>query len=466
MVIGDPGQGKSSLLLSVWASDLMARSDEYARAKECKRAMIWLETKGEGAQRTLRVAAAMGYDEQTLCFVDVTSTTGWQLDLVDWNNTAASAEALAEAMRYAFPDRSIMDDSEETLKLVLALALAITKTRGILEAAGCTPNQGYMRTAHQLLGGDPVQDYRQRLCAVIERTLGMAAEPKGGNKGAKGRFSEVRAGAAPTEIVFPGLNTDLGIAYRGYASKLRSRTADTEGVFSAPRNKISKLLDAKSLWHMDAGRPRVSFAQMLTARMAAVINLGGEHGFPDELRERLGAMLTYLLWQAIKANCDNWDRAGRSVAIYADELADIAGTGNAGSQDVVRSMFDGGRSRGVWCNFATQRLEQLPPGTAGAALSANSKVYLRQENPHAAEAAAHDLVGTEEGSFTATDIRRLPPMVGVARLHVDDALPPAFSICVVHDDQLTAKNLRSKVLSPTAPLVSADLVDAVGPPAA
>ena len=446
IVIGDPGHGKSSLLLSVFGSDLLRRSRKYAQTGEVKQCGIWLETKGEGASRTLAIASQVGYSQESICFVDVTSVNGVQLDLIDENDPFGSAEALAEAMRYAFPARSIMDDSEETLKLTLALA--ITMPREVLISAGEDPEQGIMSITHKLIGGDPVTGASERILTAVSNYLGMAEEP---TQEDGGWDSEVAGGEEDPIRADIRLATPLAIAYRGYQSKIRSKKADTESVFSAPRNKVSKLLVAESLWRNTPGRPKVSFRQMLEKKMVVVINFGGERSFPDELRARLGALTTYLLWQSIKQTCDNWDFHGNSVTIYADELADVAGAGGDAEADAVRLMFDGGRSRGVWPTFATQRLAQIPDSTRSAALSSNAKVYLRQENHTEAEAAVLDLVGKDSLTFVEDDIRRLPKMNGIARMHVGDDLPGAFTLHVVPDKYISPEYLDASVISNSPP---------------
>jgi hypothetical protein len=429
IVVGDPGKGKSTLLLSIWASDLLARAREYTQCGELKRCLIWLETKGEGASRTVSVARQVGYDERGLCSIDVTADEGPQLDLVDWTDLHGSAVALAESMRYGFNSRAIMDDSEETLTLTIWLALAIAAEKVVLP--GEDPDQGYMSVAWKLLGGDPVTGAKDRILDAVSRHLGEHV--------ATGEYS------ADFGNELAGADTQLGLAYRGYQSKIRSKKSDTEAIFSAPRNKLSKLLEAKSLWAIDPNRPRISFRQILDHKMAVVINFGGERAFPDELRALLGAMNAYLLWQSIKQSCDNWGRLEYSIALFADELADVAGTGNEGVPDVIRLMFDGGRSRGVRPTFATQRLNQIPEATRAAALSSDTKIYLRQENNDEASAAVVDLVGQDSVTYTADDIRRLPAMAGVARIHVGPTLPAAFSIQIVTDDALTPGQIEAPV---------------------
>lgn len=447
-VVGDPGQGKSSALLSVFASDLLRRAELYREVGELTRAVVWVETKGEGAARTLAVARQVGYPEQAICYIDTTSADGPQLDLVDRSDPFASAQRLAEAMRYAFSDRSILDESEETLKVVFALALAITAE--VLADAGLDPYQGFMRTAFQLLGGDPVADVRNRLDAAVQKRLGIQVVTSTG--GRHRNFAEARE-ADPLEVVMPGATTPLGIAWRNYRSKIRSRQSDTEGVFAAPKNKVHKLLEADTFWRDYPNRRKVTPKELISKKAVVVVNTGGRQGFSDELRGVFGGMFVYCFWHDIKEVCDDWERRGWSISIFSDELGDIAGTGY-----VIHQMFDSGRSRGLWLNVATQRFDKLPDDTRNAALSASTKVYLRQENREAAVAGALDLVGLEEGSFTATDLRRLPPMVGVCREHVGDTMPAAFSIHIVHDEMLTPAQLASGVIQGSEPLQAEELV--------
>ena len=355
MVIGDPGQGKTAILLWIFASDLAARWREWKAKGRLRRTVIWLETKGEGAGRALAAARRVGYDKRALCFLDVTVESGAQLDLVDRSDPFASAEALAEAMRYAFSERAIMDESEDILKIVFALALTIPDD--LLRSAREDPAQGFMSVAYKLMGGDPVTGAKDRILAQVSKRLGETQEPTG-------RFG-ADIDRDPTEdAVFMGDEagaTPLGIAYRAYRSKERSRKADTEAVFAAPRNKVSKLLAASSLWTNDPKRPHISFRQMLEHRMAVVINFGSKdkEAFTDELRARLGAIAVYLLWQAIKQECDGWAASGDCSRFSPTSLLTSPAPGERSRTTSSGSCTTVAGPWGVWPTFATQRLTQL-----------------------------------------------------------------------------------------------------------
>lgn len=426
---GDPGQGKSTLLLSVWASDLLARSAEAAGG-ELRRCLLWFETKGEGAARALGTAGRCGYDPNSLVFLDVTADQGPQLSLVDHNQPQRSAELLAEAMRYAFPDREILAESEDTLRVLFALALAIPPD--VLVDAGEPAAQGFMATAFKLAWGDTSTEAHKRIQEAVDRHL-RAATPTADPDNPL---------AAATVDAGDGLGSSvLADCYRAYATKLRTRAADNESMFSAPRNKIGKLLPAAGLWQPNPARPQVTLEMLLSGRMAAVVNFGGSGGFPDELRSRLGAITVYCLWHAIKTVCDDWDRRGWSTTVFSDEVADIAGTGNPGVPDIIRLMHDHGRSRGVRLVLATQRLAQLPEATAGAVLSFPTKIYLRQEAAQVAEEAIADL--GDDCGFTASDIRRLRPMAGIVRMRVGDLVQPPFTLTIAPEAAVDPAQLAS-----------------------
>lgn len=425
---GDPGQGKSTLLLSVWASDLIGRSAECASMGELRRALLWLETKGEGAARALRAARACGYDERSLVLLDVTAPTGPQLSLVDHSRPQRSAELLAEAMRYAFPDREIMAESEDTLRAVFALAIAIPGD--VLAAAGEPGNQGFMTVAHKLAYGDTSTAAHKRITEAVDRYLRAAPRSDMANPLAGGASHGDGLG-----------DSTLADCYRQYATKLRTREADNEAMFSAPRNKIGKLLPAAGLWQPDPERCQITLQELLAQRMAAVVNFGGAAGFADELRSRLGAITVYCLWHAIKTACDDWAQRGQSITVFSDEVADIAGTGNPGVPDIVRLMHDHGRSRGVRLALATQRLAQLPEATVRAVLSFPTKIYLRQEDVQVAESAIADL--GDDCGFAASDIRRLQPMIGIVRMRVGDLVQPPFTLAIALENELTPAQFAS-----------------------
>jgi hypothetical protein len=428
MVVGDPGTGKTTSLLSMWGADLNTRRVRYTlNGREWVHlGAMWIETKSEGAQRALDIARAVGYSEGHLLYIDVTRPEGLQLDLVvDWSDLEHSARLLAEAMRYAFKDRAIMDASEDTLAIALHLALAIVAEPAVLERSGEDPRQGFVGIAHSLLGGDPATGASERLLDAVSAKLGA-----GDGDGSYASMKEKRPAAYDSE---------LGRAYRHYQSKVRTRKADTENVMGTPLTKVNKLLAGGSLWYRDPAKPAVTVSQIIASRSVSILNFGGERSFSDELRAILGGMTTYLVWDSVKKHCNGWDAEDLHFAFYCDELADIANDG----ADVIQRMFDQGRSRGLWPTFATQRFDQLPQETRNATLSAPAKVYLRQENPNAAREAVQDLIGEASEDFSAENVRKLPSLYGYARMRVNDTLQPAFTLHMVPDSYVTPRQLEA-----------------------
>jgi len=425
-VLGAPGQGKTTALLSVFASDLLARRDELV-AGERRRAVVWVETKGEGAGRAVAAARAVGYEPgRHLLVVNVADPAGVQLVMFDRRRPAEAATMLAEAMRYAFDANDIRAASADILRIAFELALRIPPD--VLRQAGEDPAQGVVSLAHKLLGGDPATQAAERIVATISAAVGL----DGGDQS----WAAMAAGTGG------GADSPLGLALRAYLAHKRSRKADEEAAFAAPRNKLSALAVATSLWHTDPSRPAISLHRLLAERRAVVLNFAG---FTDEVRARLGAITFYCLWEAIKEVCDDWGARGWSLSLLADELSDVAGTGNDAMVDVVDRMYDQGRSRGVWLSLATQRTAKLRPATRNVLRSFGSKVYLRQGLDEEAAAAAADLSDGQDGVFSLGDIRRLQPMTGLARFQVGDELPPPFVVHIASDDEITEAGLRSAV---------------------
>lgn len=458
-IAGDPGKGKTVFALQTWRADAAARI-HVPRRRDGQMAMLWLETKGEGANEAEQMLRQVGYQPGMYVRMDVTSQVGPRLDLLSTSDAHLTARRLVGAFRYAFEEGDIGERSAAALQAAFWLALLID--RDIADAAGlgnAAPN--VMWVASLLLSSNAEAPLKHGLLLACETEAGRRMHAAGGGsigdamreRGLKlmreskdgpadlAEFGDVTTDlAAKTQAMRAQATTgvelaDAFFAWRHYDTMFSAR--QFAEMFEAPRNKIVGIGQAApTLWQPSPSRPSVTLEQLLVHKGVGIINFGtSDHGGIDQTSaSRLAAVTTYMLWEQVKSDCHLWLSAGRSVGVYADELSHISGVGSG--DDVISEMFDKGRSFGVQLCLATQRMTQLPRRTVEAALSFGTRVYLAAESIEGVTAAARDLNGGHEGAFTGKDLRSLPRGTAAARLRFNGEGMPPFTLRVphVHED--------------------------------
>ena len=379
-VLGDPGTGKTTLLLGLLAADCRAVAESGVR-----RAQIWIETKGEGRGRAEKVMRDNG--RQPLV-IQADDPTGPRLDLIDWSDPTRSAKTMSEAMRYAFPDQAIMEESAEVLSTVFRAAIA-APPEGLSEL-GYPARPNLPELCYWMLGGDPVSKKKEQ----IERVLGKTPE-----------YAQV-------------------LRYTQHKNSFQQ-----ERRLESSINKLQSLRAASGLWSTGVRREAV-LSKLIEEHHAVVLNFGpsGPSGAYSEMTaSRAAAMSMFFLWDTIKRICDGWQAQGRSIAIYSDELADIAGHGDP-SLEVVRAMADQGRSRGVLAAFAAQRPGQIPERTREAVMSFGSRAYFRVDEVETATNACSDL----DDAYHVEEIRNMEQFRCAARVRRSGIAQPAFTLLPQH----------------------------------
>ena len=377
-VLGDPGTGKTTMLLGLLAADCQAVSQGGTR-----RAQIWIETKGEGRGRAEKVMRDNGRDPLVIQ-ADSMDENEPRLDMIDWGNPERSAKTLSEAMRYAFPDQAIMEESSEVLATIFAAAIAAPPDG--LAQIGYPARPDLMELGFWMLDGAPEENRKEQ----VESALGKTPH-----------YKQV---------------------YR-YTKHMKS--FDQARRLESSRNKLQALQAAKGLWAA-GDRPEVALSTLIEDHHAVVLNFGpsGPSGAYSEMTaQRCAAMSMFFLWDTVKRICDGWQAQGRSVAIYCDELADIAGFGNP-NLEVVRAMADQGRSRGVLPTFAAQRPGQIPERTREAVMSFGTRAYFRVDEVDTAVAASADL----DEMYGVEEIRNMEIYRCAARVRRDGIAQPAFTL--------------------------------------
>ena len=211
-------------------------------------------------------------------------------------------------------------------------------------------------------------------------------------------------------------------------------TAQRRSLVEAARNKMADLMAAESWW--SPGRPKVTWQQILTGHRSVVINTGvstSGRQMEDRTTGYFSAMLSYSLKDAIQRHCSGWRAAGRSVTIFSDELALLAGS----SPEVVTWFHDQGRSYGVRPVFATQRVGQLDKYVQESLLDYSTVFWFQQASPATAKIAAEDLA-VDGSAWTPADVVGLPLYSAVVRTHVRGVRQTAVPVRLTNfEDDMT-----------------------------
>jgi len=406
LVTGDPGQGKTVACLTIWGADLVNRR----RDVDLRRCMLWLETKGDGAQRALQMAVRAGYEPDEILLLDCGASVGPRLELLDRGDPSRSANEITEALSYALPAGSIMGSSAQALVAAFRLSLQVGPHNWA--AFGGQP-PSVLKLVLTLMGG--VSGDSQSVLWEYLRDLAQRPAEPGGPK-----VSELQ------ELMSTGDEYTEAVERWAYYMAMSAR--DRDPVLRPPINKIADLLSAKAVWTPDPKRPDVSLLDLLQGKRVAIVNFGGG-GLTPQVAQRLAACTLYLLRSAVEHTCSGWQRAGWSVSVYSDEVSHLCDTGSG--QDIISWFKDAGRSYGVRLILGTQRMDQLSDMTVRTLSTLGTKVYLRTESPQMAKSAAQDL----GQFFTDQDLRSLPQFEGVIRTRWQGVPLPPFNLRLIPEQQ-------------------------------
>jgi hypothetical protein len=367
--------------------------------------VIAIESKGEGAEGYRRWMEAAG-DEWAL--IEVADPASPVIDLFDVPRTdggpgpadaADRAEFFVNAMTYAFPTGDIQGRARETLTAVVTAALA--SPPDLAAAAGLDRSANPVELAYVLAGGHG-DEAGTRLAAALTQGAARTAE-------------------GPAKAELAAAVRGLGILYESNVTPTQRRT-----LCESSRSRLADLLKARSWW--SAARPKLSWRTILDEHWCAVVNTGVTAAGQiagEQTAELMAAMLTYSLRAAIMATCSGWRAQGRSVSVFADELALLAGS----SPEVVAWLRNQGRSYGVRCVFAAQYPEQLQPTVRDCLLGFSTIFWFRQNNPQVVQAAVSQLsmVG---GEWSAADVAGLEPFHAILLAVAEGRMQPAVPIRV------------------------------------
>lgn len=488
-IAGEAGSGKSVAVARLFQQDAAARIDPIARRRGGQSAMVWFETKGQGADEAEQALRDADYPDGAYLRLDLNAHIGPRLELLDRNDPAGTADRLVGALTYAFETGSVGPRAAEALQAAFTLALHITPD--IADAAGMgheRPNimwatvlllqptkpgsvkHGLLR-ALRFAANQQLRDHvggsdrsRQRAAeldalgagsnsvdvdqqvAELGQLLEQLESRSDSDLAPEQHFTVTIAddatsdGQASSPVPHDAAATSTGVplfdalrTWLYYEDAFSAREWAT--VFESPRNKIAAIARTQGLWTPDESRTEVTFHDLLNWHGVLILNTGASpFGRADDLtRQRLAAVCLYLLWQDIQRTCTGWLDQGRAIGLYSDELSALSGTGSG--TDVIREMRDLGRAYGVQPTFATQRLDQLPQRTASSARGFGTRMYFQTESIDAANDAATDLNGGDEGRWSTDDLRGLDVGQAITRMRLHGAGQPPFVLQVALPDR-------------------------------
>ena len=374
-VLGIPGTGKTALVQALWAWSCLERAQPSGKPGRPGKdqVLVAFETKGSGPGEWVGWARAVGVAPLVVSLADAATPA---IDLFAGPGSVAErAGRLVDSMVYAFGDQAIQGRSTEAL--MAALCGAMVASPEALDAADIA-GASRLRAAHVLLGGEGDQ-------AAVRLAASLAIGGDG---------SEEHADA---------LRRLAPLFGQGVSASVR------RGLTEAARNKLGLLREAGNWW--SPTRRQVTWDDVIAHRGVVVLVTSGAKG---ALGQTLSAMLAYMLRDSVVRCCESWQAKGRSIGIFADELASLAGT----SPEVVAWMRSEGRSFGVRPVLATQYPEQLVPAVRTALLSFGSTVWFRQNVPSVVAEATAYLQMAGGGDWAPEDLDGLPPYNAVLRASV------------------------------------------------
>jgi len=412
---GDPGQGKTVFQLGLWGSLVALRQAQREQDDQDRGFMIWIETKGEGAQRAVDMAVRAGLPRDQILYLGIEQTTGPRLELADREDTQRGASEITEAMAYSLPKDWIMGRSAAALNAGWHLALSMTRTMTDTLQGRMPPTPVVVRG---LLGGDSDPAAQSHWYEWFRDWVAYYKQH----------------GPSHDDTI-PKLQS-LCDAYERISTYMRLDRKTRDETMRPSTDRLTDLLYAPNLWIVRADRPTWTLRDVLRERRVVVINFGGGHVSP-QVAQRMGAMMLYVLSAAVQEVCQGWQSQGYSVSIFSDEVSHICGTGS--DRDVIGTLKDAGRAWGVRQFYATQRLDQIPLSVQSALRTCDTMLFLRTNNRVMADMAIQDLGGSgdpDDRGFTQNDIVNLAKFQGIMRTRAADLAQPPFTLRLVPEDQL------------------------------
>lgn len=331
--------------------------------------------------------------------IDIANPNGLGIDVFDLPGftNRERAEFITSALKYVYGESSIQGHSTEVLDDIFAAAFAVDDA--IVAAVNrIEPNKSPFYYASILLGsrGDD-------LAVELATSIRSEAARRGG------------------DLELSDASENLDKYFVGVTQAKRQTSME------APRNKVKNLLSMEQWWSREK---RVSWAQLIEHNASVVINTAAFAGdetanVNEETTQAMSQFLLFSLKQSIERHCDGNAYRNKWVSIFSDELSMLASE----SSDVITWLQDKGRSYGVICVFASQRIEQLDLDVQKAVLGFGTLVVLNQLDVTVAKKIA-ELLSLGTNTWADADIINLEPRHAIIRTLLNDRSVPPFNVRV------------------------------------
>lgn len=405
-LLGQPNSGKSAWMESCWGEVAMTRVNGAPRGQAwpLRNVMVAFDTKND-RQATKQYEAWSEHAHDRVQVIDVFDrepTIGLNMFPDYGDGAEAWGRRVAAAFRYAYGSE-FMSRSFDTVWRVFAAAKMITPE--VLARVS---------TTHQLRADGSPFYYADILLTNHGDDTGVEL--------ARALRAHADHAHNSGDESYRGINEWLGPLYGPGVTAAKRRD-----LAEAPRTKVAKLMIAEPFLAVE--NP-LTWQQILDEDMAVIINLGKTLGGflgDEEIRQDMGSLLFYTLWEEIQRTCDGWFEMQRAVWVFSDELKHIA----ANNSEVVKGMRQDGRAFGVRLVLATQEPSTLQPDLLKVFIGFGMIFYFAQDEPSTLSTIVGDL-GAGGGSWEASDVANLASFQAILRVRTKTGRLEPFPITTLN----------------------------------
>lgn len=420
--LGSPGSGKTNFLQLLFANtSIMCRNNEYGY----KITPIWGEaSKGEGAYDAWRLVHDM---HPNALMVDTHNpASSYRLALegprlsdgISPHDVVKNCRSLTATMQYAWGE-DIKAASREFLDYVFRICMLLLPEE--IEDLGLgdlvdAKRPNIIRLSLLIMASNPTIDPGPKLLSWLDD------------------LRDERAHDDRKRYLYDSI-LDLSQFLDPKNRRLTMERA------MAPRNKLTDLVTAEEMWTPRPEKEDVYIGSIVNNFAPVVINMasywdapaGQYYSVSTDLSRRCLRMYVFAQWAYIETNCMGWERMGRYIPTYFDEVRDVASQPAGEMSNVVQSVSIRGRSYGHSMNIGAQDLDQVPPDVLHQLLGYRNRMWFGMENSNDLKIGYQSLVSGDErarSNYSQENLESLPKGMAIAKIYHDERTTVPFTLLV------------------------------------